>query len=142
MLGVPVPVVPGAVAGGVPSMAAFRSANGIRRFFETCSVAINWPWFLNPVEAWFSVMSVGNRPWSLADNCGFDEIFWAIGLSGVVVVEPALLAVVDLVGLVPGVAAPLEEVVEVVGVMDVPDEPVVVDVAGLEDVGVVACGLP
>ena len=123
----PVPVVPGAVGGDVPSMAAFRLANGIRRFCETWSAAMNWPWFLNPVDAWFSVMPVGSMRWSFADSCGFDEIFWAIGLSGVVVVEPVLLTVVDPVGLVPGVAAPLEEVVEVVGVVDV--------VA-------VACGLP
>ena len=60
--------------------------------------------------------------WSLADNCGFDEIFWAIGLSGVVVVEPVLLAVGDPVVFVLGVVAPLEEVADVVGA--------------------VACGLP
>ena len=103
---------------------------------------MNWPWFLNPVDAWSNVMPVGNMRWSFADNCGFDEIFWAIGLRGVAVVEPVLLAVGDSVVFVPGVVAPLEEVAEVVGVVAVPDGPVVVDVAGLEDVGVVARGLP
>ena len=103
---------------------------------------MNWPWFLNPVDAWSSVMFIGNRRWSFVDNCGFDPIFWAIGLGGGAAVDPVLLAVVDPVGLVLAVEPPREEVVDAVVVVDVPDEPVVGAVAGLEAVVVVACGWP
>jgi hypothetical protein len=39
----PVVALPAVPAGGVPSMAAFKSAKGMFRFFETCSAARNWP---------------------------------------------------------------------------------------------------
>jgi len=53
-------------------------------------------------------MSFGSIVWSFEERFGFDDIFWAIGLSSVVV------PVVDEV-VVPEVVAPLFEVVVVFG---------------------------
>jgi len=55
--GVPLVVAPVA---GLPVIAAFRSANGMFRFCETCSAATNCPWFLKPVEAFSSVIPDGS----------------------------------------------------------------------------------
>ena len=57
---------------------------------DACSAAMNWPWFLNPLEASFSDIRVPSAPTGsiaviFAFRFGFDEIFRAIGFSGVVV---------------------------------------------------------
>src|SRR5262245_15527728 len=81
----------------MPVMASLRSANGILRFCETCNAAMNWPWFLKPFDASFSVRFFGSSVCIFGERPLFDEIFSAMGfnVSGagivVVVVEPVVV---------------------------------------------------
>jgi hypothetical protein len=84
-------------------MSVLSAANGRFRLWETCNAAMNCPWFLKPIDAWFNVMPAGSSAAKLALSCGCDEIFAAIGFSLVVV--DALGCVVDVVDVVDGVTA-------------------------------------
>ena len=53
-----------------PSIAAFRSANGIPRFWDTWTAAMNCPWLRKPEDAVLSVMSFGSI-FSRRDPSGF-----------------------------------------------------------------------
>jgi hypothetical protein len=75
---------------------------------------------LNPSDAWFRVIPFGSIPSSRDESCGFELIFWAIGLSGVVVesgvvpgVEPVVFdpVVVEAVVFDPAVVDPVVVVV-------------------------------
>src|SRR5437763_13034874 len=86
------------------------------RFCDTCSAAMNCPWFLKPAEASFSDMRVpsapsGNIPLIFALSFGFDEIFAATGFIGVVCVDDPLVLVV--VGVPFFFGAAVVEVVDV-----------------------------
>jgi hypothetical protein len=96
----------------IVTMWLFNSVKGIPRFCDTCSAAMNCPWFLNPSDALSSVIvlpvsgSIGNIPVSFVLNFGLDAIFSAIGfigaVDGVVVVEEVVVVewVDDLAALV------------------------------------------
>src|SRR5262245_48657497 len=117
----------------------FSSVNGMPRFSETCSAAMNCPWFLNPSDALSSVIvlpvngSIGSSAVSFVFRFGFDAIFAAMGFSGVV----SDVVVVTVV--VPPWFAPFPLVVVVVVVVF---DAVVVVVDGAFDGLPVAAGLP
>src|ERR1051326_5647568 len=120
------------------TMAFFRSRNGIPRFWETCSAAMNCPEFLKPIDAVSSVIGLpvfgsvndDNIVETLPESPWFVLIFAAMGFSFgvvvVVVVPPDVAPVVVPPDVVPPavVFVVLPELGEVVGL------PVVV------------CGLP
>jgi len=150
-----VPVVGFPTIGRMAVIACLRSANGMWRFCETCRAAMNWPWFLKPIDAWFSVIPVGSRPFTFLVSDDFDAIFCAIGFSCaggvVVVVVPGVVPVVFDVVLPAVEPVVLPVVVPVVGdplgVVDVflcvlPCVFVVVVFAGLPCVAVVVFGPP
>src|SRR5262249_15992487 len=76
-----------AAPGVTVTMWLFNSTNGMPRFCDACSAAMNCPWFLNPSDALSSVIvapvigSTGSIRVSLALRFGFDPIFCAIGFS-------------------------------------------------------------
>src|SRR5258708_7384979 len=77
-----------------PVMSLFRSLNGMPRFLETCSAAMNWPWFLKPLDARSSDICAGSSAVILALSCGFAEIFAAIGFTiGARAVAPEVVVV-------------------------------------------------
>src|ERR1051326_4603921 len=85
------------------TMAFFRSRNGIPRFWETCSAAMNCPEFLKPIDAASSVIGLpvfgsvtdDNIVETLPESPWFVLIFAAMGFSfGVVVVVVVLPVVV------------------------------------------------
>lgn len=85
------------------TMSDLSVENGIPRFFDTCSAAMNCPWFRNPSAASLSVVCCGSIAESLLASCGCDWIFCAIGETCVVpevvpdvdVVPPVLPVFVD-----------------------------------------------
>src|SRR5437016_5984536 len=80
-------------------MAARKSANGMPRFCDTWTAAMNWPWLRKPAEAVFSVIVLGSI-FSMRAPRGLPCSFCAIGFSGVVgaVVCRLVSAVVVVVG--------------------------------------------
>src|SRR5690348_12793697 len=72
------------------------------RFFETCSAAMNCPWFLKPVDASSSVTPLGSSAVTFAASCGCEAIFAAIGDVVVVFVVGAVVVVGVVVVVVVG----------------------------------------
>src|SRR5258706_2817137 len=73
---------------GVPSIlspviAAFKSANGMFRFFETFTAATNCPKFLNPEVAPFRSVPTGSVVFTRLRMFDFVDSFCATGLFGV-----------------------------------------------------------
>ena len=102
---------------------------------------MNWPWFLNPLDARSSDICAGSIAVILALSCGFAEIFAAIEFTiGACAVAPevafVVLAAVPEVVVVVLVAVPEAGVVILGGVVLVE----VVDVVGAPDGGLVTCG--
>ena len=101
-------------------MLRFNSVNGMPRFSDTCSAAMNCPWFLKPIDALSSVIvlpvsgSMGSMPVSFEFRLGFEAIFAAIGFNGAVfVVVVVVVAVVVVAPCLP----PFDAVVVVVVVV-------------------------
>src|ERR1051326_4735902 len=132
------------------TMAFFRSRNGIPRFWETCSAAMNCPEFLKPIDAVSSVIGLpvfgsvtdDNIVETLPESPWFVLIFAAMGFSFgvvvVVVVPPDVAPVVVPPDVVPPAVVVVPDVVDVVPVVFVVF-PELGEGVGLP---VVVCGLP
>src|SRR5262245_27084046 len=91
----------------MPVIAAFKSANGICRLFETLIAATNWPKFLNPSVALLRSVPVGNTVFTRVMMPGLVETFAEIAFVGFQVVPVGVVPPDVVVGVV------------VVGVFDV-----------------------
>lgn len=107
------PVTTGLPIRSIPVIVAFRSANGMRRWFDTLIAATNCPKFLKPAVALFRSVPAGSELLTFLKIFGLVDTFSATAFVG----PHAVGVVVDVVPLEPVLVEPevlLAVVLEVV----------------------------